>query len=127
MTLLTLLRSIFSPTPVEPEAPFGVGAAKAVAVIDVSDVGGGLLNSTTNSFVKVDGNFIAVTGATGALHSPCGGSNPTDPTHCAGAWNVTVASRFFTIDESPVVLEDDNATCVPPHSVANGASFFTVT
>ena len=75
---------------------------RPVQCIGDSNSGGGVITSTPQSKVYIEGRLVAVTGASGTGH----GKN----VHSGGAW-ISIGSSKVYIQGLPVVLTGDGDTC----------------
>lgn len=75
--------------------------------LEDANAGGGVLTSTPQGFVTVDGKKVAVVGAQGTAHPPC----PDDATHCAGNWQTAGGSGSVRIAHRAVIRTDDLDSC----------------
>jgi uncharacterized Zn-binding protein involved in type VI secretion len=72
-----------------------------------ANAGGGMLTSTPQTIVTVDGQRVAVVGAKGTAHPPC----PEDDSHCAGVWQTAGGSGSVRIAGQAVIRTQDADTC----------------
>jgi uncharacterized Zn-binding protein involved in type VI secretion len=87
----------------------------AVQRLQDVNTGGGILTTTPQAFVTVDGKKVAVVGATGTAHPPC----PDDDTHCAGKWQTAGGSGSVRIAHAAVIRTGDLDSCT--HARAGGS------
>jgi uncharacterized Zn-binding protein involved in type VI secretion len=83
---------------------------------DAND-GGGIIDLIPQSFVRVDGELVAVVGSQGTAHPPC----PEVDTHCYHVWATTVGAPRVRIDHMAVIRADDPDSCTP-HTRIGGSS-----
>lgn len=83
---------------------------------DLND-GGGKIDQVPQSFVRVDGQVVAVVGSKGTAHPPC----PDDNRHCAHVWTTTVGSSSVRIAGNAVIRTDDPDSCTP-HKRVGGST-----
>jgi uncharacterized Zn-binding protein involved in type VI secretion len=88
----------------------------AVQRLEDANAAGGVLTSTPQDFVTVDGKRVAVVGAKGTAHPPC----PDDNAHCAGVWATAGGSSSVRIAGKAVIRRDDADTC--GHTRVGGSS-----
>jgi uncharacterized Zn-binding protein involved in type VI secretion len=81
----------------------------AVQRLEDANNGGGKLTETPQDFVTVDGKKVAVVGAKGTSHRPCG--DPGEDVHCYPNWHTTVGSSKVRISNKPVIRRDDPDSC----------------
>ena len=88
----------------------------AVQRLEDANAGGGIVTSTPQDFVTVDGQLVAVVGAKGTAHPPC----PDDNSHCANVWATSGGSGKVRISNKAVIRRDDVDTC--GHARVGGSS-----
>jgi len=82
--------------------------------------GDGAIDTTPQSFVRVDGKLVAVVGAQGSAHYPCGTTDPDENNHCFHVWKTAVGAPAVRINGKPVIRQYDVDTCT--HARAAGSS-----
>jgi hypothetical protein len=90
----------------------------AVQRLDDLNNGGGKLTQTPQDFVTVDGKKVAVVGAEGTSHYPCG--QPGGNAHCYPTWQTKGGSSSVRIANKPVIRTQDVDSC--GHTRVGGSS-----
>lgn len=87
-------------------------ALKPIAVSGISSAGGGLIQPSLQSFVRVNGSLVSVQGTAIADHG--------DGSHSSAV--TTGQSSVFHINGVPIDRQDDAASC--GDLIENGVSWF---
>lgn len=82
------------------------------AIGDANDAGG-VITTTPNDWVEVDGDLVSVDGAKGTSHT-----NFKVP-HIEGSWSTANGDEWITIDGIPVNFEGDSDSCGHVRSIGH--------